>query len=139
MASISRIISSKPFGLNVSWYWFAGILIVTVALLSRVAILKCPGDPPVFPRWDSSGTTNQNSVSTWAKILPGRVINNRKKNCQVYAVDIPSGLEGETGKVETEAMRTDWTLTVHAIKTGLISKKAKRWVGRIEVVSMGVN
>jgi len=42
------------------------MLMVTVASSSRVEILRVPGVPPVFPRWDSSGTTNQKFVSVWA-------------------------------------------------------------------------
>lgn len=42
---------------------------VTVAGSSRVAILRLPGVPPVLPLCDNSGTTNQNSVSTWEKAM----------------------------------------------------------------------
>jgi hypothetical protein len=38
---------------------------VTVVASSIVAILRVPGVPPVFPLCDNSGTTNQNSLSTW--------------------------------------------------------------------------
>jgi hypothetical protein len=49
---------------------------VTVAGSSRVAILRIPGVPPVFPLCDNSGIANQNSVSICENELSGCPIRN---------------------------------------------------------------
>ena len=54
-------------------------------------------------------------------------------NLPIVAVDVPSGLNAETGGVEGAAIKADITLTVGAPKRGLL--KAAQWVGRLEVLS----
>jgi NAD(P)H-hydrate epimerase len=54
------------------------------------------------------------------------------------AVDIPSGLDGDTGQAAATTFRADITGTFVAVKPGLIAPPAASYVGRIEVVSIGV-
>jgi ADP-dependent NAD(P)H-hydrate dehydratase / NAD(P)H-hydrate epimerase len=54
-------------------------------------------------------------------------------NIPILAVDVPSGLNAETGGVVGAAITADTTLTVGAPKGGLL--KAARFVGRLEVLS----
>jgi NAD(P)H-hydrate epimerase len=49
------------------------------------------------------------------------------------AVDIPSGLSGDTGLPLDVAVRAHWTLTLGAVKHGLIKTTAAPFVGRLEV------
>jgi len=49
----------------------------------------------------------------------------------VLSVDVPSGLNADTGQVEGAAIRAEVTLTVAAPKRGLLN--APQWVGRLEV------
>jgi len=49
----------------------------------------------------------------------------------VLSVDVPSGLNADTGRVEGAAIRADVTLTVGAPKRGLLL--ASEWVGRLEI------
>jgi len=56
---------------------------------------------------------------------------------RLVAVDIPSGLEGESGKVEGEAVRVDWTVTMGLPKTGLVRGKGLDYSGRICVMDIG--
>ena len=51
----------------------------------------------------------------------------------VLSVDVPSGLNAESGKPEGAAIRATVTLTLGAPKTGLTSKDAAEFVGRLEV------
>jgi NAD(P)H-hydrate epimerase len=53
-------------------------------------------------------------------------------NLPILAVDVPSGLNAETGGVEGAAITADVTLTVGAPKHGLL--KAAQFVGRLEVL-----
>ncbi|HEY3857266.1 MAG TPA: NAD(P)H-hydrate dehydratase [Verrucomicrobiae bacterium] len=51
----------------------------------------------------------------------------------ILAVDVPSGLNVDTGKTEGAAIRAELTLTVGAPKTGLL--KAPAFTGKVEVIS----
>ncbi len=53
----------------------------------------------------------------------------------VLAVDVPSGLNCETGQPEGAAMEAAITLTVGAPKTGMLAQSAWPFVGRLEVLS----
>jgi len=53
----------------------------------------------------------------------------------IAAVDVPSGLDADTGAVLGAAIRATWTLTVGAAKRGLIAGCASEQVGRLEVLS----
>lgn len=54
------------------------------------------------------------------------------------AVDIPSGLHGDTGEVLGFACRCDVTVTFEAPKHGLLVPAAQPYVGRLEVVPLGL-
>jgi ADP-dependent NAD(P)H-hydrate dehydratase / NAD(P)H-hydrate epimerase len=54
-------------------------------------------------------------------------------NAPILAVDIPSGLSGDTGLPLDVAIRAHWTLTLGAVKQGLIKTTAAPFVGRLEV------
>ena len=53
--------------------------------------------------------------------------------CRVLAVDVPSGLDANSGEVPGAAIRADLTLTVGTPKRGLVSSQALPWVGRLQV------
>ncbi|MGD0815123.1 MAG: NAD(P)H-hydrate dehydratase [Verrucomicrobiota bacterium] len=65
----------------------------------------------------------------WCKLI--EVVNGA--NLPILAVDVPSGLDAETGGVEGAAIAAELTLTVGAPKSGLL--KAAQFVGRLEVLS----
>jgi hydroxyethylthiazole kinase-like uncharacterized protein yjeF len=63
-------------------------------------------------------------------------LNNR--NCPVFAVDIPSGLDCDTGRPLGAAIRADYTMTFVALKKGFMSEQAKQYTGEIFVASIGI-
>lgn len=71
-----------------------------------------------------------------------RLINNFKKNhncsVKVLAVDVPTGLNGDLGVVEKDIVRADMTVSLACLKPGLLTVEAKQFVGRIEVVDIGI-
>jgi NAD(P)H-hydrate epimerase len=67
----------------------------------------------------------------WADLI--RRIN--QAGVPILAVDIPSGLNAETGEPLGVAIEAAVTLTIGAIKTGMLLHSAWRYVGRIEVAS----
>ena len=52
------------------------------------------------------------------------------------AVDVPTGIDSDTGEVLGEAVRANLTITLHAMKTGLA--KAKDFCGEIKIASIGI-
>ncbi len=54
------------------------------------------------------------------------------------AVDIPSGLDGDTGAVADPCFRADATVTMVAPKVGFAAPAARKVVGRVVVVEIGV-
>ncbi len=60
---------------------------------------------------------------------------NRLKTFLV-AVDVPSGLDADSGKTFGEVVRADLTVTFHRAKAGLL--KAKRFVGELKVADIGL-
>lgn len=61
-------------------------------------------------------------------------------NCKAFkvSVDVPSGLNGDTGKEMGEAIRADITYTFEAIKKGFIEYNALEYLGDLEVISIGI-
>lgn len=55
-------------------------------------------------------------------------------NARVIAVDVPSGLNADSGGTWGHAVRAEMTLTVGAPKAGLLTRPAQDWVGRLEVL-----
>ncbi len=54
---------------------------------------------------------------------------------RVLAIDVPSGLNGDTGEPQGAAVEAAVTLTVGAPKTGLLNPVAWPYVGRLEVAT----
>ncbi len=53
------------------------------------------------------------------------------------SVDVPSGLDADTGAVEGEAARSDATVTMHWVKRGLLEPRAAHYVGDLYVAEIG--
>ena len=57
-----------------------------------------------------------------------------KGGAYVFAVDLPTGLDGESGKADPDCVVADFTVTIGAAKSGLVADSALDHVGRLEVV-----
>ncbi|MGB2985301.1 MAG: NAD(P)H-hydrate epimerase [Phycisphaerae bacterium] len=55
----------------------------------------------------------------------------------VVAIDVPSGLDCDTGVPSNATIRADLTITFVAAKTGLVAETAAPYVGRLEVADIG--
>jgi NAD(P)H-hydrate epimerase len=55
----------------------------------------------------------------------------------ILAVDLPSGLDCDTGEPNEPCVRAAWTLTMALPKKGLLAPKAKPYVGELKVVDIG--
>ncbi|MFW9975531.1 MAG: NAD(P)H-hydrate dehydratase [Candidatus Thorarchaeota archaeon] len=53
-----------------------------------------------------------------------------------FSIDVPSGIDSETGAVHGAAVKADHTIALHAPKIGIV--KAKEFVGKLHIVSIGI-
>lgn len=67
-----------------------------------------------------------------------RFINAQSGLSLVVAVDVPSGLDSDTGRAEGDAVVADYTLTMGLPKQGLVEPCATDHVGRLEVIRIGI-
>lgn len=58
--------------------------------------------------------------------------------CSVLAVDIPSGLDCDTGEPLGAAVKADYTVTFIALKKGFSSEQALKYTGEIYIASIGI-
>lgn len=56
----------------------------------------------------------------------------------VLAIDIPSGLDGDTGSVQGCAVQADYTITFIALKQGLFTHKGPAYCGQVSVNNLGI-
>jgi NAD(P)H-hydrate epimerase len=58
---------------------------------------------------------------------------------KVFAVDIPSGLDADTGRPLGCAVVADHTATMLALKTGFARPEARPFLGRVHLIDIGVS
>jgi ADP-dependent NAD(P)H-hydrate dehydratase / NAD(P)H-hydrate epimerase len=65
-----------------------------------------------------------------------RIINQLRttKGAYVFAVDLPTGLDTDSGKADRDCVVADFTVTIGYAKPGLVADGALNYVGRLEVV-----
>src|SRR5215831_4280856 len=59
-----------------------------------------------------------------------------EKGAYVFAVDLPTGLDSDSGKTDRDCVVADFTVTIGFAKAGLIANGALNFVGRLEVVPL---
>ncbi len=59
-----------------------------------------------------------------------------EENAHVFALDLPSGLDGDTGSADPNAVVADVTVTIGFAKVGLVADGAINQVGRLAVVPL---
>src|SRR4029077_15693477 len=58
------------------------------------------------------------------------------KGAYAFAVDLPTGLDGDSGKTDRDCVIADFTVTIGFAKPGLLADNALNFVGRLEVVHL---
>jgi NAD(P)H-hydrate epimerase len=61
-----------------------------------------------------------------------------RMHCPVVAVDIPSGLDADTGRPLGMAVKADVTVTMAVPKKGLVVARARPFVGKLVVADIGI-
>ena len=70
--------------------------------------------------------------------LAARAEQARRAGATVVAVDLPSGIDADTGAVDGPAVRADVTVTFGAIKPGLLIDPGAGHAGAVELVDIGL-
>ena len=65
-------------------------------------------------------------------------INEESYFCPVLSIDLPSGIDPDTGRAAGVAVTAHYTVVLGAIKTGLIREAALPYFGRIHLVDIGI-
>ena len=59
-----------------------------------------------------------------------------RKSAYVFAVDLPTGLDTDSGEADRDCVVADFTVTIGYAKPGLLADGALNYVGRLEVVPL---
>ncbi len=65
-------------------------------------------------------------------------VNEESQYASVLSIDLPSGIDTDTGIAEGAAVKADITITIGLPKTGLIRPEALPYIGNIEVADIGI-
>ena len=65
-------------------------------------------------------------------------INSQSNDSFIVAIDVPSGLNADSGQAEGDTVRADVTVTMGLPKTGLVEPCALDYVGTVDVVDIGL-
>jgi ADP-dependent NAD(P)H-hydrate dehydratase / NAD(P)H-hydrate epimerase len=60
----------------------------------------------------------------------------REDNAYVFAVDQPTGLDGDSGEADRDCVVADFTVAIATTKRGLLADRASNFVGRLEVIAL---
>jgi NAD(P)H-hydrate epimerase len=71
------------------------------------------------------------------KLCAGAIGIVNRSPAPVLAVDIPSGVDGQTGRAEGPAVKADATVTMGLLKTGLLFHPGKELSGRVVTADIG--
>ena len=77
---------------------------------------------------------NRDLKGFYKKII--KKVNNSKQH--IISIDIPSGINGNNGKIMGEAIKADSTYTLHAKKIGLTVNPGMKYCGKISIIDIGI-
>ena len=63
-------------------------------------------------------------------------VNNSKQH--VISIDIPSGINGNNGKIMGESIKANSTYTLHAKKIGLTVNSGMKYSGKVSIIDIGI-
>jgi ADP-dependent NAD(P)H-hydrate dehydratase / NAD(P)H-hydrate epimerase len=59
-----------------------------------------------------------------------------EQNAFVFAIDLPTGFDGDTAEADPDCVTADCTITIANAKHGLVADSAINFVGRLEIVAL---
>ncbi|MCX7910365.1 MAG: NAD(P)H-hydrate epimerase [Endomicrobia bacterium] len=58
-------------------------------------------------------------------------------NKVVFSIDIPSGLQADTGEILKTAVEADYTLSMGFLKSGFKNRFVRRYLGKVKIIDIG--
>jgi ADP-dependent NAD(P)H-hydrate dehydratase / NAD(P)H-hydrate epimerase len=112
----------------------------------RANLERLPGDPPAPfapPAVDGAAGVVDALLGTGFSGAPREPVASaieaiNRSEGRVVAVDVPSGVDASSGRVEGAAVRADATATFHAAKPGLYVAPGKACAGEVRVIDIGI-
>ncbi len=109
------------------------------SIQNKVTLLEAP-DSALIPKVDAGIVIDALlGTGTKGKLKPpiSKVVEyiNSLNACRI-AVDVPTGIDSDNGKVLGTALKADLTITFHKAKAGL--EKAKKYTGEVVVADIGL-
>lgn len=77
---------------------------------------------------------NRDITGTYKTLI--KKINSSKQ--KIISIDIPSGVNGDTGEIMGIAVKADRTFVLHAKKNGHVKNHGKKYSGKINVIDIGI-
>ena len=65
-------------------------------------------------------------------------VRKKRPDLRIIALDLPSGLDADTGAVDPACLHADYTITLGFLKPGLYNPPGKERVGKLSVVDIGI-
>jgi len=66
------------------------------------------------------------------------IVDLNKKNIPIISIDVPSGLDADTGQVLGEAIKAKKTVTMQFAKKGFYINKGPEYTGEVVTVDIGI-
>ena len=87
-----------------------------------------------------SGTRNNSSLSSPLREAINSInkYKNKYKNSQVISVDLPSGINPDTGEIPDLAVKADMTISMACLKTGCFLSPANSHCGKLKIADIGI-
>ena len=105
-------------------------------LISRQISGECWGQPSAELLIDAIyGTGFHGELNGCVKAIIEAI---NESGSRVFALDIPSGVSGDSGEADPCAVRAEYTLVFHAYKPAHQIKNAQNYCGRIELIDIGI-
>jgi hydroxyethylthiazole kinase-like uncharacterized protein yjeF len=114
-----------------------GIEIVPASLAHEVEALERLAGRPVLVVDALLGTGFEGELRPDVRRLTELGARLAAAGARVLALDLPSGLDADTGRAAEGTLAADRTATFAALKPGLLAPSAAAWVGELRVVSLG--
>ena len=77
---------------------------------------------------------NKNIQGLYYKVI--EIVN--KADSEIISVDIPSGLDSDTGKIWGISILANYTYTIEAYKKGFFQNMAKQYLGETKIINIGI-
>ena len=81
------------------------------------------------------GTGFHGSLSSHVRNILDRI---NHSTASVYSLDIPSGVNGDSGEADIDSIRADYTLAFHSLKPAHIKQEAIEYCGDVVCISIGI-